>query len=230
MATTAATAPSARAARRTSRALIAGALAGPLFFASAVTQMVLRDGFDITRHPISQLATGELGWIQIVTFVLAGLGGAALAVGLKRTITEGAGRRALPVLVAIFGVGLVAAGLLPMDPENGFPAGTPEGPVARMSWHGALGRGGRRLHRPGHRGRRDDRPVRAAAGRPAGRAERRRRARPAGAHVTGSHEPADRPERPGRLHLDGRRRAGSAPPGHTPRLTWLYNGNPPRAR
>ena len=134
--TTAANAPSARAARRTSRALIAGALAGPLFFASAVTQMVLRDGFDITRHPISQLATGELGWIQIVTFVLAGLGGAALAVGLKRTITEGAGRRALPVLVAIFGVGLVAAGLLPMDPENGFPAGTPEGPVARMSWHG----------------------------------------------------------------------------------------------
>lgn len=58
--TTAATAPSARAARRTSRALIAGALAGPLFFASAVTQMVLRDGFDITRHPISQLATGEV--------------------------------------------------------------------------------------------------------------------------------------------------------------------------
>ncbi|WP_329096548.1 DUF998 domain-containing protein [Actinomadura citrea] len=45
-------------------------------------------------------------------------------------------RRALPVLVAIFGVGLVAAGLLPMDPENGFPAGTPEGPVSRMSWHG----------------------------------------------------------------------------------------------
>ncbi|WP_339156221.1 DUF998 domain-containing protein [Actinomadura luteofluorescens] len=131
-----ATAPSAHTVRSTSRALMAGALAGPLFFGSAVTQMVLRDGFDITRHPISQLATGDLGWIQIVTFVLAGLGGVALAVGLKRTITEGIGRRAVPVLVAIFGVGLVAAGLLPMDPEKGFPAGTPEGPVDQMSWHG----------------------------------------------------------------------------------------------
>lgn len=134
--TAAPAAPSARAARRTSRALVAGALAGPLFFASAVTQMVLREGFDITRHPISQLATGDLGWIQIVTFVLAGLGGVALAAGLKRTITEGVGRRTVPVFVAIFGIGLVAAGLLPMDPEKGFPAGTPEGPVAQMSWHG----------------------------------------------------------------------------------------------
>ncbi|MGI5205155.1 DUF998 domain-containing protein [Spirillospora sp. CA-108201] len=133
---TTATAPSARAARRTSRALAAGALAGPLFFASAVTQMVLRDGFDITRHPISRLATGGPGWIQIVTFVLAGLGGVALAHGLRRTIIEGVGRRALPVLVAVFGLGLVAAGLLPMDPEKGFPVGTPEGPVAQMSWHG----------------------------------------------------------------------------------------------
>lgn len=134
--TTTAATPPARATRWTARALAAGALAGPLFFASAVTQMVLRDGFDITRHPISQLATGGPGWIQIVTFVLAGLGGVALAHGLRRTITEGAGRRALPVLVAVFGLGLVAAGLLPMDPEKGFPVGTPEGPVAQMSWHG----------------------------------------------------------------------------------------------
>ena len=40
-------------------------------------QMLTREGFDITRHPISQLATGGLGWIQITTFVLAGLGALA---------------------------------------------------------------------------------------------------------------------------------------------------------
>ncbi|MEU8117697.1 DUF998 domain-containing protein [Spirillospora sp. NPDC049024] len=132
----AAIAPSSRTARPTSRALIAGALAGPLFLVSAVTQMAMREGFDVTRHPISQLATGGLGWIQIATFVLTGLGCVALAVGLKHTITEGVGRRTVPAFVAVFGVGLVAAGLFPMDPENGFPVGTPEGPVARMSWHG----------------------------------------------------------------------------------------------
>jgi hypothetical protein len=58
-----------------------------------------------------------------------------LAAGLRRTLTEGVGRRALPVLVGIFGVGLTAAGVFTMDPEHGFPAGTPDGPAAHMSWH-----------------------------------------------------------------------------------------------
>ncbi|WP_328392258.1 DUF998 domain-containing protein [Nocardia sp. NBC_00416] len=128
--------PAARGDTRARRRLLfAGAVAGPVFFASAITQMLTREGFDITRHPISQLATGGLGWIQIITFVLAGLGGLALAAGIRRTITDGVGRRALPILVAIFGAGLVAAGAFTMDPEKGFPAGTPDGPVAEMSWH-----------------------------------------------------------------------------------------------
>ncbi|MFC9970830.1 DUF998 domain-containing protein [Spirillospora sp. NPDC127200] len=118
------------------RLLLAGALAGPVFFASAITQMLTREGFDITRHPISQLSTGDLGWIQILTFVLAGTGALALAAGIRRTVTEGRGRKALPILVGIFGAGLVAAGVFTMDPEKGFPVGTPEGPVAQMSWHG----------------------------------------------------------------------------------------------
>lgn len=134
---TAATAvPVRRTAQTSGRLLLAGALAGPLFFASAITQMLTREGFDITRHPISQLSTGDLGWIQILTFVLAGTGALALAIGIRRTLTEGVGRRALPILVGVFGTGLVAAGVFTMDPEKGFPVGTPEGPVAQMSWHG----------------------------------------------------------------------------------------------
>jgi Protein of unknown function (DUF998) len=118
--------------------LLAGALAGPVFFASAITQMLTREGFDITRHPISQLSTGSLGWIQIASFVLAGLGGLALAAGIKRTVTEGVGRRALPIFVGIFGAGLIAAGLFTTDAENGFPVGTPDGPVGQMSWHSVM--------------------------------------------------------------------------------------------
>ncbi|WKG10275.1 DUF998 domain-containing protein [Nocardia sp. PE-7] len=121
--------------RVSDRLLLAGAAAGPLFFASAITQMLTRNGFDITRHPISQLATGDLAWIQIATFVTAGAGALALAVGLGRTLSEGTGRRALPVLVGVFGAGLIAAGVFTMDAEKGFPAGTPDEPVAQMSWH-----------------------------------------------------------------------------------------------
>ncbi|MFI7469115.1 DUF998 domain-containing protein [Nonomuraea sp. NPDC049646] len=135
-ATTATGVPVRRSARTSGRLLLAGALAGPIFFASATTQMLTREGFDLTRHPISQLATGDLGWIQILTFVLAGTGALALAAGIGRTLTEGIGRRALPILVGVFGAGLVAAGIFTMDPEKGFPAGTPDGPVAQMSWHG----------------------------------------------------------------------------------------------
>jgi hypothetical protein len=109
-----------------------------VFFASAIIQMLTRDGFDITRHPFSQLATGSLGWVQIATFVLAGLGGIAQAAGIKRTLTDGIGRRAVPILVRIFGVGLIAAGVFTMDPENGFPVGTPDAPVAQMSWHSVM--------------------------------------------------------------------------------------------
>ncbi|MFI7420261.1 DUF998 domain-containing protein [Nonomuraea sp. NPDC049684] len=135
-ATTATGVPVRRSARTSGRLLLAGALAGPIFFASATAQMLTREGFDLTRHPISQLATGDLGWIQILTFVLAGTGALALAAGIARTLTEGIGRRALPILVGVFGAGLVAAGIFTMDPEKGFPAGTPDGPVAQMSWHG----------------------------------------------------------------------------------------------
>lgn len=121
--------------RVSDRLLLAGVAAGPLFFTSAITQMLTRDGFDITRHPISQLATGDLAWIQIATFVIAGAGALALAVGLGRTMSAGTGRRALPILVGVFGAGLIAAGVFTMDSENGFPAGTPDEPAAQMSWH-----------------------------------------------------------------------------------------------
>jgi hypothetical protein len=120
------------------RMFVAGALAGPIFLVSAVGQMVLIEDFDITRHALSQLANGRLGWIQIVTFVVTGLGCLALAAGLRRVLTEGVGHRALPVSIAVFGAGLILAGLFTTDPVNGFPAGAPDQSVAAVTWHGIV--------------------------------------------------------------------------------------------
>jgi hypothetical protein len=116
--------------------LIAGAAAGPVFAALATAQVLLRDGFDLRRHPLSQLATGGPGFVQIANFIVAGIGVLCLAVGAHRTVTDGVGRRWLAPLIAVFGLGLIASGVLVMDPENGFPIGTPDGPAATMSWHG----------------------------------------------------------------------------------------------
>ncbi|MFE9725118.1 DUF998 domain-containing protein [Streptomyces sp. NPDC005794] len=70
-------------ARRPDRLLIAGALAGPVVFASAAVQMATREGFDITRHPISRLATGGAGWIQVATFVLHGVAALVLVLPMS---------------------------------------------------------------------------------------------------------------------------------------------------
>ena len=40
----------------------------------------------------------------------------------------------MPVLLSMFGVGLIVAGCFTMDPQLGFPVGAPEG-IAPMSWH-----------------------------------------------------------------------------------------------
>jgi Protein of unknown function (DUF998) len=116
--------------------LITGSVAGPLFAMLSIGQVLLRDGFDLRRHPLSLLATGGPGFVQMGNFVLAGIGVLCLAIAVRRTITDGVGRRWLAPLIALFGLGLVASGVFVMDPENGFPIGTPDGPAAAMSWHG----------------------------------------------------------------------------------------------
>lgn len=112
--------------------------AGPLFYLSALAQMLTRPGFDLRIHPLSQLATGDLGWIQIITFVLAGLGLICLSIGHRRVVTRGLGRAAIPIFVALSGAGFIAAGLFPQDPANGFPVGVADGPAAEPTWHALL--------------------------------------------------------------------------------------------
>jgi len=38
--------------------------------------------------------------------------------------------------LAVFGLGVAAAGLLRADPAEGFPVGTPDGSPASVTWHG----------------------------------------------------------------------------------------------
>jgi hypothetical protein len=116
------------------RLLIAGIVAGPLFFASAIVQGILRDGFDLRRHALSQLSTGDLGWVQMLTFVATGIGVAALGIAVLHAGNRVAGRRTIASGLLLFGLGFVVAGLFPTDPANGFPTGTPDG-IGPMSWH-----------------------------------------------------------------------------------------------
>lgn len=135
MTTYAITQPTATATTRT--LLTLGAAGAPLWAGVSLAQAATRDGFDITRHPLSLLSTGALGWLQITNFVVAGLLLLAGATGLRRALRGTPGGTWAPRLIGIAGAGLIAAGVLVMDPADGFPAGTPTGAAASMSWHSA---------------------------------------------------------------------------------------------
>jgi hypothetical membrane protein len=129
--------PQCSPAARITRSLLGyGVIAGPLYVTVSLAQALTRDGFQLDEHSWSLLENGSLGWIQVTNFIVTGLMTIAAAVGLRRAMTAGRGRRWAPVLIAGYGVGMLGAGIFTADPAQGYPLGTPE--VNTVSWHGML--------------------------------------------------------------------------------------------
>jgi len=124
-------------ARLTKVLLTCGIVAGPLYIILGLIQMAIRPGFDITRHSLSLLANGDLGWIQTLNFLVTGVLLIAGAVGMKRALQSGPGYKWAPRMLGLYGLGLIGASLFSADPALGFPPGTPleNNPI---SWHGIL--------------------------------------------------------------------------------------------
>ena len=118
--------------------LVAGVIAGILFILVPLFEMFIRPGFDLKRHAISVLSLGNLGWIQIATFVITGLLTIACAFGMRRVAYPGPSGTWGPLLIGAYGLGMVAAGIFSTDPGFGFPPGAPEGLPSSMSWHAVL--------------------------------------------------------------------------------------------
>ncbi len=120
----------------TAALLAAGVVAGPLYVTVSLAQALTRPGFDLTRHPWSALANGDLGWIQVTNLIVTGVLVIVFAVGLRRVLTEGRASRWAPRLIAVYGISLVAAGIFRADPVAGFPVGTPA--TTTISGHGMV--------------------------------------------------------------------------------------------
>jgi Protein of unknown function (DUF998) len=119
--------------------LIAGIAAGPLFIGAVLIQSFARSGYDITRVPLSLLSLGDLGWIQKTNFIVTGLLVIACSAGMRRLLHPGRGGTWGALLIGIYGVGFIAAGVFAPDPSMGFPPGTPQGvSSAAQSWHAQL--------------------------------------------------------------------------------------------
>jgi hypothetical protein len=113
-----------------------GVVVGPFYLVVGLAQALLRDGFDLKRHPLSVLANGSWGWVQTVNFVLSGLMVLAAAVGFQRVL--GPKSRAMCWFLGGFGVSMLVASVFRADPVDGFPAGTPVGPPTSISTSGMI--------------------------------------------------------------------------------------------
>ena len=106
-------------------ALLAGVAAGLLFFVVPTIEIFRRPNFDIERHAISMLSLGEGGWIMKAVFIVSGLMTLLCAWGIHQAIGKSIEGLILPILIALYGAGLVLAGMFDAPAGLGFPAGTP---------------------------------------------------------------------------------------------------------
>src|SRR5687767_695331 len=125
-------------AEHTKLLLTGGVRAGPIYIIVGIARILTRAGFDITRHPLSFMSLGDLGWIQITNFIVTGLLVIAGAIGLRRLAQADKRLRRGALLLGIYGMGVLGGGLFVPDPALGFPPGTPDTYPTTMSWHGLL--------------------------------------------------------------------------------------------
>ena len=123
-----------------SKLIACGVVIAPLFYLVVGAQMLTRRGFDITRHPLSLLALGDAGWIQVANFLVVGSLAILCGLGLRKALAANTGGTWGPLLIATYGIGMIIAGLSTADPLPGFPPGVVSEISPRQSGH-AIGHG-----------------------------------------------------------------------------------------
>jgi hypothetical protein len=129
--------------RRTGRAkllLACGVVGPPLFVVALLIEGWTRAGYSTWRNFGSQLSTGPWGWTQIANFIVCGLLVFLSAFGFRQVLRAqgGVGAKWGPILVGVFGLTLVIAGVFVTDPALGYPPGAAERTGGPQTWHGAI--------------------------------------------------------------------------------------------
>ena len=117
------------------RLLLACGAIGPLLFIVVfLIEGATRPNYSAWHHFVSSLSLGEGGWMQITNFLICGVLVLCFAIGLRRVLHPGKGSTWGPILLTIFGLCLIGAGLFVTDPLLGYPPGVPSTPTL----HGVL--------------------------------------------------------------------------------------------
>ena len=110
--------------------LLVGVTAAVVFVAVLLIEGARRPDYDPMYHTGSELELGERGWVQRANFLLMGGGVLAYSVGVARTLNTNVSA----VLLAVFGLGLIVAGVFAPDPLRGYPPGAQSEAPAKLTW------------------------------------------------------------------------------------------------
>jgi Protein of unknown function (DUF998) len=115
--------------------LLCGVIGPPLFYVILLIEGATRPGYNAVQTQGSYLALTDQGWEQIANFLVFGLLCLAFAVGLRRIWRTGKASVWGPLLIGLFGLGLLIAGVFVADPGGGYPPGAPLN-GSPQTWHG----------------------------------------------------------------------------------------------
>lgn len=121
------------------RLLYAGVVGPLLFILTFLVEGATRPGYSAWRNYVSQLATGDGGWVQVVNFLVCGTLVLAFALGLRLAIAGTRGSVGGPALFTVFGLALLIAGIFTTDPALGYPPGAAQVHTTAGMIHGFAG-------------------------------------------------------------------------------------------
>lgn len=126
--------------KTTLRPLLLAGVVGPLVFIVVfIVEGLTRPGYSAWRHFVSQLATGDGGWVQTANFLVCGTLVAAFAIGLRQALRGGRASVASPILMFLFACALIVAGVFTTDPALGYPVGVAQTHTTHGLIHGLAG-------------------------------------------------------------------------------------------
>jgi hypothetical protein len=122
------------------RNLLYAGVVGPLLFITVfLVEGFTRPGYSQWRNFVSQLSTGETDWVQVANFLVCGTLVLVCAVGLRQTLKGTRGAVGAPILLGLFAITLLVAGIFSTDPVLGYPPGAPEVQTTQGAIHGVAG-------------------------------------------------------------------------------------------
>lgn len=83
------------------------------FMVGVLLLHLLKRDLNPAQHFISEYALGRFGWVQVIDFLAAGVGGIALALTLPRVVRSSG--RIVPVFIGIFGVCVLLVAYVRVD-------------------------------------------------------------------------------------------------------------------